>query len=314
MKALSFRKSKVAILGTSLPSMFLAEQLVKEGGASCVTLFENGELGGAWGARELSTLTLPKHNNVIVPYSKRQERSLGILSGYLRSRGAVIRPAKFPKPGDPSTQIDILTGHFFPVIQSILQTPKITLSRKAVSNIFASKKEVQIDDESFDFCFITNNSNPNRIDFYSNSSGNFSLTKESGMNLETSVSHHLRILLPSSVSINNLCNYSERPYGVFDRWGFIPSKIDSDTGPLFIGRVSRQNKGLSLEELISQSCSWNEDFQKIKAADLIQYSQSRVDNVEALVRRISSGSSRLRLLENRDFMTSVEMILSKEIT
>lgn len=259
-------------------------------------------------------LTLPKHNNVIVPYSKRQERGLGTLSEYLRSRGALNRPAKFPKPGDPSTEIDILTGHFYPVIQSILQMPKIILSRKAVSNIFASKKEVQIDYESFDFCFITNNSNLNRIDFYPNSSGNFSLTKENGMNLETSVSHHFRILLPSSVSINNLCHFSERPFGVFDRWGFHPSKIHSDTGPLFIGRVSSQNKGFSLEELISRSCTWNAGFQNIKAAGLIQYSQSKVENVDALGRRIKSRSSRLCLLENRDFMKSVEMILWEAIT
>ncbi len=303
-------RAKIAVIGTSLASAVLAEQLLNNDLAEIVTFFEASEPGGAWGGRKFAVYPkIPKHNNVIVPYSMSQTRSITQVADYLQSYGAKVLPSSLTRGYRNPTDVKILTGQFHPFIDQILSLPRVRLERKRIQSLKLVGKRVELDGRPFDFCFISNNS---KLDYLENESDKLSVNMQksvSDLEYETNTSYHLRLLIDSAQVSTFVPSYSETPSGAFDRWGSIQPDCNNSETVVVIGRVSRENKHLSQNDLVEKTSEICGGTTPILSSEINAFTQSRASRSTLAVYQEFFKHSRVFVLENNDFLTSLETIL-----
>lgn len=302
------RGEQVAIAGTSLPSIMLAERLIAAGVAA-IDIYEPSDVGGAWGGKILGSHgILPKHNNVVVPNNERESERLENLLEYLKSFGArVVLSDYTPKDSSDKTS-KMVCGDFFPFIHQVISHKSITLVRKGIDSVEAWNHTVSINGKRYQRAYLSKNTKirslqvhktPERVPSRSHLSGRW----------ERNVSMHLRAMIRSRSYAENLDRYSEKSDGVFDRWGFRPGADENGPNFLFIGRVARQKKHLDLGDLIAESRIISPYSFMIEQAELNFYKQDRLhpDDFDALKSLVLETP--INLMEHNDLMSVSNDIL-----
>jgi hypothetical protein len=297
--------ARIGILGTSLGSAILAKELAAHSPIS-ICIFDSSEnsIGGAWGGKPIKGQDLPLHNNVIVPYSERQQRYLPSLKYYLESHGATVFYDSFRGQGFHSSR-PVLVGSFFPFVERVLIDSAVSTEIRKVSEVQIHHDSIMVDRQIFDYCFSSSNVAVKELVRHKFSG---SSTIRYFPEFATNTSVHFRAIVSSNLQAGKMPKYSEEADTVFDRWGFIP--VDSlESAFLFVGRVKRSKKHLEITDIQAGSEILRLQRPWLIEPELNFYTQNRIQepSLERLL-ALSTGS-RFQLLENLDLMTFIDDLI-----
>lgn len=298
--------NRVAIVGTSLLSVEVAEIFLSKGGR--VTFFEPSWVGGAWGSRPVgkSNFSAPRFNNLVFPYSESQQK---LLESYAKKFKKLQLAIAETPPDWTSSEINkppkILAGDFSLAIHRTLSGEGVTVVSQRVNQIEVTAHYVSVNGQSFDYVVLPQNASVPSVNFSGVLTYPASSYALQPSHWETNRSEHVRLLFKKERT-HSIPLYSEAGDPVFDRFGSLPGKQGC-----FIGRVRREYKGSPLQTLLKDSPHTAPLVTMTSVCDLQTYAQARMAQAEAeRVKKISKGT-RLIFLDGIDFLTGVETALER---
>ena len=292
-------KPKIAFIGSSPIMCIYINKLC--GDAEC-TIFEGGLLGGAWGETNIQGTFCPIANNIICPLTPHEEECIDSIEKYFVERNVSV--LKYDAPINLMTNYipeQYLLGRFFKAVQFTLNHQNVFLRKQWVKEIKVKESKVNIDGEVFDFVVIP--SNHSLKDLW---------VKDSLCHLEYEkvVSEHIRVIFSNNIEADP---YSENFDNAFDRGGIMPTLYN-----IFIGRVRRESKGSSVNELASKSIFLQKNKDKISFCEKNFYPNLRPKDGEINKLHMLFADCAALCVETRQFVkafseipSSLELIRAK---
>lgn len=288
-----YSKKKVAIIGTSICSCILGDQLKLNYGCEVVFFEKTKFIGGAWRSDRYGNI----FSNIIAPTNKSESRIFSKVLKFFRT--LKIIPKKNTLKSFYSNQfVDSYLINFHTFFKKIKSKHKYkTLD---VKSLIEKSDHVLINKTfKFDYVFFPNYVNIPNIETVSSLNNKFKLPKNKKIK-----SKHIRIFCKNKVT-NNLNNitYSDKKYGVVDRLQIVEVKKN-----LFkiSGRVSLEYKNKSKNYLIrnlSKSIGIKNIIDtQIYAYTSIYFNQNDIRKLNM----INKKSNRIRHFETSSVLTFVK--------
>ena len=289
---IEIKNKKIAIIGTSPIMILLYFRLQK---SNSIDVFENSNIGGAWRVDEINEQYYTTHNNVIVAMNKYEEKYIDMINKELESLGCI----KTLPTGEYETSMDYcpknkyihdLSG-FYRRFKEICNS----LVRSKVNKIEAFGQKVFLNNVEYDQVYIPCCFDIKEIVIDKVNINTFS---------SKSISHHLTVVY-DQVEVPDI-SYTENFDNVFDRAYF----KQEGTNILFTGRVRREYKNLTSNELVGASNLLKNTTDKITNFRLNKYHHSIVD--DSILRNLKSklDEKNINIIETRQFVHSFKILSS----
>ena len=282
---------RIAFIGTSFSSALVAQMMIDSGAS--VVFFEKGTYGGAWGEAPIARRKAPRFNNVVFPYDEKQEASLPNLHEKLVSMGAQVHLVNQEFQSVSEYKPDqIIAGNFFPAIKKVISHKSASVRRTRARELRVHSSSVQVNGEFFDYAVLPFNA---KVMVYGLAGPNSGPQK---LSWDDNQSEHVRILW-SNRQVGKI--YCEEQDAIFDRFGFLPGPT-----PVFIGRVRRELKGNTAENLAKASIITHSRLAEARKMDIQRFRQRRLTPDSRLELQEQTLGTRLRILDTSDLLSSMD--------
>lgn len=228
-------KKKVAILGASVPMLFLAYFLNKK--KIDVRLLDNTSvIGGAWKTFRYKSKTIRRQSNVIVPVDRKEENNQIKMNTFLvknfnikinKIKDKIITPYKFQNK----------FIYDFTLFLKKISTKNIFKKLK-VKKILIENNKIKINDKYiFDFIFIPSYFGINKIN-----------TNKKFIDTESEIIKSEHVIAIVKTKNFNKIYYSDFFNNFFDRVQFTKEKKFS----IFSARITKINKGSNIRQILKE--------------------------------------------------------------
>ncbi len=242
------------------------------------TIFEKNMLGGAWAESEVGGSLSPRACNAIGKKNINESLFADFIE-YFSRNGAVLKTIPGQLPGDlVNPKSSHVVGRFMPAIHQIYNHANVSILKHKIHTIEIERNKVIIDGLQFDAVILPEHFSLNNI---------YILKKHYGISINTITSKHVRYKLNISIL--------EKHYGtewdsVFDRAG-----IQYPDNKVFVGRIKKELKSLSLPEIMTRS-EWTINYREnIVQSEILTYDSHWIakEDISALRTALQGTTSHL---------------------
>jgi hypothetical protein len=285
------KKKKIAILGTSPIMILLYFRLRKK---NSIDVFENSNIGGAWGIDKINGQKYTTHNNVIVADNKEEEKFIDMINNELENLGCTKTKATGEYKTLSNYKHKNLYTHDLSGLYARFKKCK-SLIKKKVNNIKTVSNRVFLNGAEYDQVYL-----PSCFDI------NKMIIDKTRVNTSSykSISHHLTIVYKKTKLPN--ISYTENFDNVFDRAYF----RQNSKSIIFTGRIRRKYKKLKPYEIVNESNLIQNTKKDIIKLKLNKYNHHIIE--ENILKDLKSklDKTNINIVETRLFVKSYGLLNS----
>lgn len=242
------------------------------------TIFEKDILGGAWAESEIGGLLSSRACNGI-GQKNISKSSFADFIEYFSKNGAVIKTISGQLPGDlVNPKSSHVVGRFMPAIYQIYNHANVSVLKHKIHAIEIDRNKVIIDGSQFDAVILPEHFSLDNI---------YILKKHYDISINTITSKHVRYKLNTSILDKH---YTTELDSVFDRAG-----VQYPDNKVFVGRIRKELKSLSLPEIMTRS-EWTINYRdNIVQSEILTYDSHWVakEDISALRTALQGTTSNL---------------------